>query len=51
VRGQIKRLCELVVDYLLLAFMYEDMQPTRNELANIRFYSRKDGSSLNMARH
>jgi hypothetical protein len=50
VRGQIKRLCELVVDYLLLAFS-TDMQPTRNELANIRFYSRKDGSSLNMARH
>jgi hypothetical protein len=38
-RSQIKELCEHAIDYLLLAFMYEDMQPTRNELANIRFYS------------
>ena len=39
VRRQINTLASLAVDYLLIAFMYGDMQPTRNELAKIRYYS------------
>ena len=39
IRGQINTLASLAIDYLLIAFMYGDMQPTRNELAKIRYYS------------